>query len=116
MSCDMAQTRLPRRRRRLVWSRLLLLTLPLGLGLPGCAVSHRTVAQQSGWMPPSPAVVYSADSLTAWERQYARGLPETARNDAAVSLRTNEAIRATGEWPQPVRPIERPVIFENFEQ
>ncbi len=114
---DMAQTRLQRRRRRLGWSRLILLTLPLGLGLPaGCASSHSAVAVRSGWMPPSPAVVYSADSLTRWERQYASGQPEDARNDRVISLRTNEAIRATGQWPEPVRPIERPVIFENFEQ
>lgn len=67
-------------------------------------------------MPPSAAVVYPADTLAAWDRQFTAGLPESARNDDAVSLRSQGALRATGQWPEPIRPIERPVIFENFEQ
>ncbi|GAB4521042.1 MAG: hypothetical protein Tsb0013_24480 [Phycisphaerales bacterium] len=96
----------------------LMAIIPLGLGLPACT-SGPGVSQQHDHGAPSPAIVYASDAMLAWE---AADAPidadrfEFARNDPILGGGQPVALRATDQWPEPLRPIERPVVFRLFQQ
>lgn len=69
---------------------------------------------------PAPWLVLPAPGLLAAEAAApdltaARAFERT-RNDPGLTARTAAPLTATGQWPEPPRPVERPVRFERFDQ
>jgi len=91
----------------------------LGAALVGCASSGGSTPVHHHAGAPAPSIVYASDALSRWEREAAP--PESARfefarNDDALGARALVALRASDQWPQPLRPIERPVNFRLYRQ
>ncbi|MEM1166021.1 MAG: hypothetical protein AAGI30_06990 [Planctomycetota bacterium] len=60
----------------------------------------------------SPQVVsWSAASRTVDAQRF-----EFSRRDALMGVQRSTALRATAQWPHPLRPLERPVDFDRFRQ
>ncbi|MEM9082218.1 MAG: hypothetical protein AAGB34_01385 [Planctomycetota bacterium] len=65
------------------------------------------------------ALVFSRPEIEAWAVRSGVTDParfEFGRRDALLSVRRPAALRATRSWPEQPRPVERPVIFERWDQ
>ena len=89
--------------------------------LVGCASTATPGSSEhaEGATSPSPALVYASDAMLAWESAQAPADAdrfEFSRNDPILGGGPPVALRATDQWPQALRPIERPVNFNLFQQ
>ncbi|MEM1424835.1 MAG: hypothetical protein AAGH64_12645 [Planctomycetota bacterium] len=88
------------------------------LSLGGCATNAQH-ADNAPATSPSAALVYASDAMLAWEDDRAPADAdrfEFARNDPVLGAGQPVALRATDQWPEALRPIERPVVFGLFQQ
>ncbi len=66
--------------------------------------------------PPSNAHVFSSDTVRIATQTAPPERFEFARRDASLSLRSPAPLRATTQWPGPLRPLERRIVFRWWEQ
>lgn len=117
MLCANSQTRLR------VTAALGLLALGLGVG---CAPTEQApFSAQVQTTSPASTLVFSSAPVRNWHASNA-GEPgvgliaadryEFSRNDARLTPQTRGPILATRQWPEPPRPVERPVRFWRWKQ
>ena len=89
------------------------------LALGGCASTGSHAPKGTDTTAPSAALVYASDAMLAWEGDRAPADAsrfEFSRNDTILGGGQPVALRATDQWPEALRPIERPVVFGLFQQ